>query len=112
MLPGFSLLVITGLSPEPSFPVRASGPGCDIFSRGGGCGCDYSRQDGCRDRGDFVVFVIGMRINKPWKVHKWLPVFLGMPRMLKELKRQPESGFLGSISGGLLIVQYWRSFES
>jgi hypothetical protein len=61
--------------------------------------------------GDFVVFVIGMRINKPWKVHKWLPVFLGMPRMLKELKRQPESGFLGSISGGLLIVQYWRSFE-
>ena len=24
--------------------------------------------------GDFVVFLIGMRINKPWKVHKWLPV--------------------------------------
>ncbi len=35
--------------------------------------------------GDFVVFLIGMRINKPWKVHKWLPVFLAMPRMLKEL---------------------------
>jgi len=34
-----------------------------------------------------------------------------MPRMLKELERQPESGFLGSVSGGLLIVQYWRSFE-
>jgi hypothetical protein len=61
--------------------------------------------------GDFVVFLIGMRINKPWKIHKWLPVFLGMPRMLKELKQQPESGFLGSISGGLLVVQYWRSFE-
>jgi len=25
--------------------------------------------------GDFVVFLIGMRINKPWKVHKWLPRF-------------------------------------
>jgi hypothetical protein len=61
--------------------------------------------------GDFVVFVIGMRINKLWKVHKWLPVFLAMPRMLKELERQPDSGFLGSISGGLLLVQYWRSFE-
>jgi hypothetical protein len=61
--------------------------------------------------GDFVVFVIGMRINKPWKIHKWLPVFLAMPRMLKELKRQPESGFLGVISGGTLMVQYWRSFE-
>jgi hypothetical protein len=24
--------------------------------------------------GDFVVFLIGMRINKPWKLHKWLPV--------------------------------------
>ncbi len=27
--------------------------------------------------GDFVVFLIGMRINKPWKLHKWLPVFFG-----------------------------------
>ncbi|HXS97713.1 MAG TPA: DUF4188 domain-containing protein [Candidatus Limnocylindrales bacterium] len=50
--------------------------------------------------GDFVVFVITMRINKLWKVHKWMPVFFAMPRMLKELARQPESGFLGSISGG------------
>ena len=62
-------------------------------------------------QGDFVVFVIGMRINKPWKLHKWVPVFLAMPRMLKELKQQPGSGFLGSISGGMMIVQYWRSFE-
>ena len=61
--------------------------------------------------GDFVVFVIGMRVNKWWKVHQWLPVFLAMPRMLKELKGRPESGFLGSISGGMLLVQYWRSFE-
>ena len=61
--------------------------------------------------GDFVVFIIGMRINKAWKLHKWVPVFRAMPRMLKELERQPESGFLGSISGGTLIVQYWRSFE-
>ncbi len=61
--------------------------------------------------GDFVVFIIGMRINKFWKVYKWLPVFWAMPRMLKELRNHPESGFLGSISGGMLIVQYWRSFE-
>ena len=37
------------------------------------------------DRRDVVVFIIGMRINKIWKVHKRLPVFFGMPRMLKEL---------------------------
>ena len=61
--------------------------------------------------GDFVVFLIGMRINKPWKIHKWLPVFLAMPRMLKELEGHPESGFLGAISGFGVIVQYWRSFD-
>jgi hypothetical protein len=61
--------------------------------------------------GDFVVFLIGMRINKPWKVHKWLPVLLAMPRMLKELQAHPESGFLGHIASPGLIVQYWRSFE-
>ena len=61
--------------------------------------------------GDFVIFLIGMRINKPWKFHKWLPVFLAMPRMLKELRANKDSGFLGSISAGFMIVQYWRSFD-
>jgi hypothetical protein len=61
--------------------------------------------------GDFVVFLIGMRINKPWKIHKWLPVFQAMPRMVKELEKRPESGFLGYTMGLPVIVQYWRSFE-
>ena len=61
--------------------------------------------------GDFVVFLIEMRINKPWKIHKWLPVFLAMPRMLRELEARPESGFLGHIMGFRVIVQYWRSFD-
>jgi hypothetical protein len=61
--------------------------------------------------GDFVVFLIGMRINKPWKLHKWLPVFRAMPRMIRELERHPESGFLGHIMNIGVIVQYWRSFE-
>ena len=47
--------------------------------------------------GDFVVFLIGMRINKFWKIHKWLPVARAMPRMLKELRSKDsnETGFLG-----------------
>lgn len=61
--------------------------------------------------GEFVVFLIGMRVNKPWKLHKWLPVFLAMPKMLKELEAHPESGFLGHNGLGPVIVQYWRSFE-
>jgi hypothetical protein len=61
--------------------------------------------------GEFVVFLIGMRINKPWKIHKWFPVLLAMPRMIKELEAHPESGFLSHTTAGLVIVQYWRSFE-
>lgn len=61
--------------------------------------------------GDFVVFLIGMRINKIWKIHQWLPVFLAMPRMIKELQADPDSGFLGHVMGISVIVQYWRSFE-
>jgi hypothetical protein len=48
--------------------------------------------------GDFVVFLIGMRLNRPWKVHRWLPVFAAMPRMLRELARDPERGLLGAAS--------------
>ncbi len=63
--------------------------------------------------GDFVVFLIGMRINKLWKVWKWLPVAVTMPRMLKELEAAPasETGFLGHTGLGKIIVQYWRSFD-
>jgi len=62
--------------------------------------------------GDFVVFLIGMRINKPWKLHKWLPVARVMPKMLKELEAAPpEVGFLGHNGLSKTIVQYWRSFD-
>jgi hypothetical protein len=65
--------------------------------------------------GDFVVFLIGMRVNRLLLVHKWLPVATAMPPMIKELMRQPELGLLHAqlfFSGRtLLTVQYWRSFE-
>jgi len=65
--------------------------------------------------GDFVVFLIGMRINRPLKVHRWLPVFVAMPRMIRELEADPGSGFLGATQGlmttGPTLIQYWRSFE-
>jgi len=64
--------------------------------------------------GDFVVFLIGMRINKVWKVHKWWPVAQAMPRMLAELAARPETGMLsGEMWFGRtsIMVQYWRSIE-
>jgi hypothetical protein len=67
--------------------------------------------------GSFVVFLIGMRINKPWKVSEWWPVSRAMPPMLKELYAHPEKGFLGgelflSVSNrSPALLQYWRSFD-
>jgi hypothetical protein len=65
--------------------------------------------------GDFCVFLIGMRFNKLWKVHKWSPVLVAMPRMLRELTDHPDKGMLGArtLVGGrtITVVQYWRSFE-
>lgn len=64
---------------------------------------------------ELVVFLIGMRVNAMWKVHKWTPIAAAMTRMLKELNTHPEMGFLGAESTlnfpTTLMVQYWRSFE-
>jgi hypothetical protein len=65
-----------------------------------------------RIEGDFVVFLIGMRINKPWRVGSWLPVARAMPAMLRELEAKgPSAGLLGHSGLSMkVIVQYWRSF--
>jgi len=64
--------------------------------------------------GDFVVFLIGMRVNQPLKIHKWMSVATAMPRMIKELSRQPELGFLHAemwFGRTTLMLQYWRSMD-
>ncbi|PHV64853.1 DUF4188 domain-containing protein [Williamsia muralis] len=70
-----------------------------------------------RTSGDnVVVFLLGMRLNKVWRVDAWLPVFVGQYRMLKELSRDPDSGLLGyrTVFGkdGGTSIQYWRDTES
>jgi hypothetical protein len=64
--------------------------------------------------GEVLVFLIGMRINRAWKVHKWLPVARAMPRMLRELAADPAAGLLGVdlwFGRTTISLQYWRSFE-
>jgi len=65
--------------------------------------------------GPFVVFMIGARINRPWKLNVVLPFLATMPRMLKELAADPALGLLHvrqhfSLTS-VTLVQYWRSFE-
>ena len=63
----------------------------------------------------FVVFLIGMRFNRIWAVHKWWPVFSAMVPMIITLERNPEKGYLGGMTliglRGPLLIQYWRSFD-
>jgi len=69
----------------------------------------FARYDG-----GFVVFIVGMRINSLWKIHKWLPVAMAMPKIIKELYRNKEHGFLsteGWFGRTAIMVQYWKSFE-
>jgi hypothetical protein len=64
--------------------------------------------------GEFVVLLIGMRINRLWQVHRWWPVLSAMRAMLAELAEHPDKGLLGAqqaLIGGPAVVQYWRSHE-
>lgn len=67
------------------------------------------------DQEQFAVFLIGMRINKPLKIHKWLPVARAMGKMISELKRSGDMGLrhIESWPGRTsIMVQYWDSFEA
>jgi hypothetical protein len=62
----------------------------------------------------FVLFLIGMRINNWFAIHRWLPVFTAMPRMLTELHINRELGFKSYqmwFSRTVILVQYWENSE-
>src|SRR5947209_12434631 len=65
--------------------------------------------------GPFVVFIIGMRVNRFLAFRKWVPTAMAMGPMLKTLFQHPEKGFLGAetfFSGrSTVLIQYWRSFD-
>lgn len=63
----------------------------------------------------FVVFLIGIRINRLWAVRSWLPQINAMRPMLGQLFSHPELGLLGARTyigwREVMLVQYWRSAE-
>ncbi|WP_449340583.1 DUF4188 domain-containing protein, partial [Streptomyces canarius] len=67
-------------------------------------------------KGDVVVLLIGMRINRFRAVRLWLPVMLAMLRMLRELEKDPARGLLAKVlltasPRTYYVVQYWESKE-
>ena len=74
--------------------------------------------------GPLAVFLIGVRVHKPWRLGILGPTLAAMPRMMVELEKnkaaaergEAESlGYLGSRSTVHLMattmIQYWRSTE-
>jgi Domain of unknown function (DUF4188) len=63
----------------------------------------------------FVVFIIGMRINRFFSFRKWIFGAASFVRMLRNLQSNPEKGFLGGqqivYPRGIGMIQYWRSWE-
>ncbi|WP_434794957.1 DUF4188 domain-containing protein [Streptomyces albidoflavus] len=75
----------------------------------------FGRRTAARD-GEVVVLLIGMRVNHLWALHRWLPVFLAMPAMLRELVKDRSAGLLHHVllTGSprtYYVVQYWESEE-
>jgi Domain of unknown function (DUF4188) len=76
----------------------------------------YTAQFRDTQTGDsFVVFLIGMRVNRFLALRRWTRVAAAMPPMIAELKRNPSLGLLHAqffmYWRGVGVVQYWRSFD-
>lgn len=74
--------------------------------------------------GELAVFLIGLRVRRPWRPDLWLPPFIAMQPMITELynakaaAERGEGAHPGFLShrmlvggGGPTLVQYWRSPE-
>jgi hypothetical protein len=63
----------------------------------------------------FVVFIIGMRVNKFFAFRRWIATAMAMGPMIRTLYQHPEKGFLSAQTffywRGVVTVQYWRSFD-
>ena len=65
--------------------------------------------------GEFLVFVVELRIHQWWRFRKWYPIVTAMSRMLTELIEKPEFGLLNFeywfAFRRQLFLMYWRSYE-
>lgn len=64
--------------------------------------------------GDFVVFLIGAQMHKPFRFRQWLPVARAMGAMQREIATHPDIGCLHIENWNgrrTLSVQYWKSVE-
>ena len=53
-----------------------------------------NRRVAAKIAGDFVVFLIGARLNRGWKILSFIPVARAMSRMVVELEANRDHGML------------------
>ena len=64
--------------------------------------------------GDFVVFLIGARINRWWKFLSFVSIDRAMSRMIEALNTKPDLGLLHVKmwnDNPTLTLPYWRWFD-
>lgn len=72
----------------------------------------------CTARRDepFVVFMMGVRVNRLSSVRKWASVLLSLRSMVQEMEGAPQTGYLGGQTffswRAVTLVQYWESYEA
>ena len=76
----------------------------------------YDGRFCARIDGPFVVFTIGMRINRLWAIRRWPKPAWNTYRMLGHLADDPPVGYLGGelffYWRGIGMIQYWRDFDA
>lgn len=62
-----------------------------------------------------VVFLVGMRANQWWAIHKWWPVMRAMRNMLIDLHKHPAKGMLTGHTRvawpEIMVTTYWENYE-
>lgn len=78
-------------------------------------GISIGRNTARRDE-PFVVFMMGVRVNRLLAFWRWLPVLLSLRSMVREMSDSPEVGYLGGQTlyswRTVTLVQYWESYEA
>ncbi len=64
--------------------------------------------------GEYVVFLVGLHINKVWRPDRWMSTVMAGRTMDQALRKDPASGMLDSrlvVTGrGPMFIQIWRTF--
>ncbi|WP_331852584.1 DUF4188 domain-containing protein [Gordonia insulae] len=61
-----------------------------------------------------TLFLIGMRVTKPWRVRAWVGVFAAMARILGHLRANRGAGMLSHrlyLGSSAMVVSYWSSAD-